>query len=71
MESNRKKDKGSISAVYVSVKKRTMLKIGIEKKTNINTVLLSTIKLDTNSKISFVLCTKLGFSCTTIQIVRV
>ena len=50
-----------------------MFKIGIEKenKVSINTVLVSTTRLDINLKISFVFYTQLGLPSTTIQIVRI
>ena len=66
--------KKSITAVHVNTYKQAkVLKIGIEKKNtaSINTILVSTTKLDINQKISLVFYLKLGFPGTTIQIVRV
>ena len=63
----------SIIVVHFNISKRTMFKIGIEKenKVSINTVLVSTTRLDINLKISFVFYTQLGLPSTTIQIVRI
>jgi len=66
--------KKSITAVHVNTYKQAkVLKIGIEKKNtaSINTILVSTTKLDINPKISFVFFLKLVFPGTIIQIVRV
>ena len=64
----------SISAIHVNIyiSKRKCWKQELKKNTaSVNTVLVSTTKLDINQKISLVFYLKLGFPGTTIQIVRV